>query len=348
MKPEIISFIFFLIFIIGFLFIDLGILNRKSHEISFKQAFLWTLIWVSLSLGLYLLILTKGELLHGITTNDKLMEITQKYHNHLKFENNNFDSNIDIYRKNLALEYITGYLIEYSLSTDNVFVILLIFISFGLKEKFYRRVLFWGIIGAIVMRFIFIFITSALIMSFSWILYLFGAFLLYTGIRMFISKEKDEKIDTHHHPIVKLTARFLRVIPRMVGQRFYIYKNRKLMFTPLLVVLLVVEFSDVVFAVDSVPAVFSVTNDPFIVFFSNVFAILGLRSLFFLVAKAMNRFRYLKKGISSLLVFVGLKMLIPHEYLTAINYKTSYFLIIIILILGITIIASLLKPRRLN
>jgi tellurite resistance protein TerC len=240
---------------------------------------------------------------------------------------------------------MSGYLIEYALSIDNLFVMMLIFISFKVKKKHYKKVLFYGILGAILLRFIFIFFASALIHRFDWVLYIFGAFLLYAGIKLFLHKENDEKIDISDHKVVKWTSKFFNVYPKFIGNRFFHRENGKFFLTPLFLVVLVIEFTDVIFAVDSVPAIFSVTKDPFIVFFSNIFAILGLRSLFFVLSNIMNMFRYLKPGLAILLMFVGLKLLFEF-YLHKIGFETKHSLMVIIGILAASIILSILLPRK--
>jgi tellurite resistance protein TerC len=221
---------------------------------------------------------------------------------------------------------------------------LMIFLSFGVNKKYYKKVLFWGILGAIVMRFVFIFVSAALIAKFAWILYIFGGFLVITGVVMFTNRNKEAKIDPHHHPVVRFTSRYFLVYPRQVGERFFIRKGGLFYLTPLFLVLLVIEFTDVIFAVDSVPAIFAVTKDPYIVFFSNIFAILGLRSLFFLLMNFMTRFRYLKHGLAFLLVFIGLKMLLHHP-LEEIGFKTIHSLIIIVLILGTSVALSIFLKK---
>lgn len=341
---EIMILISVLILIIFILFIDLGLFNRKSHVLKFKEAIIWSIIWISLGVMFYLALLARGELLHGINNQEQLKEFILKYHNNLNPDKLSFEENINLYRHNLALEFITAYFIEYSLSADNLFVILMIFLSFGLREKFYKRILFWGILGAIVTRFIFIFISSALIQNFEWIMYIFGSLLLFTGGKMLLTKKRDESVNINNHVIVKLSSKIFNTFPRMIGQRFYVFKKGKFMFTPLIVVLLVVEFSDIVFAVDSVPAVFAATRDPIIVFFSNVFAIIGLRSLFFVIVNALNKFRYLNKGISILLIFVGFKMLAGKLFDNA-GFSNGFTLLIIFIILAVTIILSILKKQ---
>jgi len=244
----------------------------------------------------------------------------------------------------MSLEFITGYLIEYALSVDNIFVIILIFSSFGVSEKYFKKVLFWGILGAVVMRFIFIFAGAALLQQFSWIMYIFGGFLVFTGLRMFFDKG-DEEIDTSNHPVVKLASKYFKVFPRYVGDKFFIRRKGVLMMTPLFVVVLIIEFTDLIFAVDSVPAVFSVTKDPYIVFFSNIFAILGLRSMFFFLASIMHLFHFLKYGLAVLLTFIGTKML-AHSWLKEVGFTNTYSLYVILSILVLSIVASLLFPKK--
>jgi tellurite resistance protein TerC len=282
---------------------------------------------------------------HGIYDYDKLIKVASKYNVHLRFDNLSFNEALILYRSNQALEFITGYLVEYALSVDNIFVMMLIFSSFGVREKYYKKVLFWGILGAIVMRFAFIFSGSALISRFEWILLLFGVLLVYTGGKMFFSKEEDESIDPDKHPVVRFATKYFPVFPKYVKDYFLVRKKGKLMITPLFVVLLIVEFTDLIFAIDSVPAVFAVTKDPYIVFFSNIFAILGLRSMFFFLANVLPLFHYLKTGLAFLLIFIGLKMLL-HDWLNNIGFTTAHSLFIIVGILGSSIIGSLLFPPK--
>jgi tellurite resistance protein TerC len=348
MPVEIIFFIIFLLFINGMLAIDLGIFDRHSHEVKFREALIWTAVWVAFAIGFYFLIYFKGELIHGVYNVEEIQQKVTQYRQPINISNLAYPDAIKLYRQNLALEYMTGYLIEYMLSVDNVFVILLIFISFGVQKMYYKRVLFWGIIGAIVMRFIFIFLSSALIQKFDWVLYIFGIFLAITGVKMFIERNKDEKIETSQHPIVKFASKHLPVYPHYFRGHFW-FRNKedrmRLYFTPLFLVLLVIEFTDVVFAVDSVPAIFSVTQDPFIVFFSNIFAILGLRSLFFVVAHVISMLRFLKHGLSVLLTFIGFKMLL-HVQLKEWGFTTVHSLLVVITILAVSILASLIWPDK--
>jgi tellurite resistance protein TerC len=342
---EILFFATFIAFVFGMLALDLGIFSKDSHTVSFKEAGTWSLIWVLLASAFYLLVDTHGDLIHGIDNMEELIMLRDRYAPHVHLIENNFEMSLQNYRDNMSLEFITGYLVEYALSVDNIFVIILIFSSFGVREKYYKKVLFWGILGAVVMRCIFIFVGGALIHKFGWIMYLFGAFLLFTGIKMMFSKDDDEKIEPDKHPVVKLASKYFSVFPRYVGDNFFIRKNRRLMITPLFVVLLIIEVTDLVFAVDSVPAVFSITKDPYIVFFSNIFAILGLRSMFFFLANIMHIFHYLKVGLSILLSFIGIKML-AHTWLLEFGFQTYHSLIIIVSILALSILASLAFPAQ--
>jgi tellurite resistance protein TerC len=342
---EIIFFSAFIAFIVFMLFVDLILVGKKSHIVSFKESISWTIVWVSISMLFYIIIRFHGDWIHGIDSMEKLKYLIKIHDHSIQIDGLDFDSAIKVYNHNLSLEYLTGYLIEYALSIDNVFVMILIFISFNVQQKFYKRVLFWGIIGAIVMRFIFIFLSATLIQEFEWILYLFGLLLIFTGIKMFLTRNKEEKMDAEKHPVVKFASKYFAVYPRFVQQHFVIRKNRKTYITPLLIVLLVIEFTDVIFAVDSVPAIFSVTKDPYIVFFSNIFAIIGLRSLFFLLSNIMNKFRFLKVGLAALLTFIGLKMIFNH-WLKENGFTTAHSLYVVLAILSISVIASLLIPER--
>ena len=339
---EIIFFSSFLGFIFIMLGIDLGFFQKKNHALSYKEALSWTLVWVGISVAFYFLIRFHGNWIHGLNTMEQIQARVTKFHHPISLSGLSLQEAINLYNKNLSLEYLTGYLIEYSLSVDNVFVIVLIFISFNIQPKYFKRVLFWGILGAIVMRFIFIFAASALLQRFAWFMLVFGAMLLFIGFRMawqFLYGEKEEQIDTEKHPVVRLVSRFFSVSHEEHVDAFFIRKEGKFFVTPLFIVLMIIEFTDVLFAVDSVPAVFSVTQDPYIVFFSNIFAILGLRSLFFLVMDIMNRFYYLKMGLAVLLSFVGMKMLIHDFY----NIPTNISLLVIASILLTSVLASNLR-----
>ena len=267
----------FTVFVLGMLALDLGVFHRSAHAVSLKEAGIWSAVWISLALVFNAII----------------------YFN---------------LGPQVGLQFLTGYLIEKSLSVDNIFVFVLIFSYFSVPAMYQHRVLFWGIFGALVMRAILIWVGAALIEQFHWIIYVFGAFLVFTGIRM--AFHKDEELHPDENPVVKLFKRFMPVVPEYHGQSFFVRHAGKLAATPLFVVLLLVESTDLVFALDSIPAIFAITTDPFIVYTSNVFAILGLRALYFLLAGVMDKFRYLKIGLSIVLVFVGVKMLIEALHIT--------------------------------
>jgi tellurite resistance protein TerC len=269
----------FILCVIFFLALDLGVFHREAHIVKFKEALAWTAIWVTLSFGFGLLL--APALVTGWGKQD-------------------------------SVEFVTGYIIELSLSMDNVFVIALIFAYFRVPSQYQHRVLFWGILGALLMRGVMIGAGAALISRFMWTLYLFGAFLVFTGLKMlFVS---DDEVHPEKNVLLRLAKRFFPVTPQFHGQKFALREQGRLTLTPLALVLLVVETTDLIFAVDSIPAIFAVTQKPFIVFTSNVFAILGLRSLYFVLAGAIDYFRYLKIGLSFVLVFIGGKMLLdPHD-----------------------------------
>ena len=342
---EVLFFGGFLVVISIMLLLDLGVFNRKDHIVKFGEAAGWTVAWIALALVFYFVIKTHGDLVHGVDNFAQLETIRSKYAPHLTLIPGNFEESLKIYRENMSLEFITGYLLEYALSVDNIFVIILIFASFGVRAKYYKKVLFWGVLGAILMRFVFIFVGSALIQRFEWIIYLFGILLVYQGGKIFFQGDEDEKIDPAKHPVVKFASKYLPVFPRYVYEHFFVKKKGKWLVTPLFVVVLIVEFTDLIFAVDSVPAVFSVTKDPYVVFFSNIFAIMGLRSMFFFLSNIMGLFRFLKYGLGVLLVFIGGKML-AHKPLEAMGFETVYSLYIILGILAISILASVIFPEK--
>ncbi|MBI5219794.1 MAG: TerC/Alx family metal homeostasis membrane protein [Bacteroidia bacterium] len=341
---ELIFFTLFCIFILGILFFDLKVVGKNSHVVSFKESLLWTSVWVTFAIGFYFLIFFFGDNIHGIQNQEHLNTVTQKYAQHIAFTDD-FNNNLSLYRHKISTEYITGYLIEYSLSIDNIFVIMMILAAFSVEEKYFKRVLFWGILGAILLRFTFIFAGAALIQKFEWILYIFGAFLVYSGAKMFIYRNKNEKIEPQNHILVKFLSKRFPVHPRYEEDKFIYKIDKKKFITPLLLVLVLVEFTDLIFALDSIPAIFAITRDPYIVFFSNIFAILGLRSLFFLLSKMIDKFIYLKIGIAFLLFFIGFKLLFRH-WLDQIGFETAYSLYIIIATLFISIFASVFKSKK--
>ncbi len=301
----------FIVCIIALLALDLGVFHRRAHTVRFKEALAWTSVWFSLAMAFGLGV--KG--LRG-----------QKE----------------------ALEFVTGYLIELSLSMDNVFIIALIFSYFRIPAQHQHRVLFWGILGALVMRGLMIGLGVALISMVHWILWVFGAFLLYSGVKMIFV---ETKVDPEKNRVLQLARRFYPVTPELDGQRFVTQWQGRKALTPLALVLLMVETTDLIFAVDSIPAIFAVTTKPFIVFTSNVFAILGLRSLYFVLADALRYFRYLKVGLSLVLVFTGVKMLLdPHDREPPLWFQVeipiSLSLLIVAGILLIAIVLSVVKEHR--
>jgi len=342
-SSEILFFSVFLVFIFTVLLLDLGVFSKNDHRVGFTEASIWSVIWVAISLSFYFFLIHFGYLVHGLETLEELQRNIALYKHPINISGLSFEEAMKVYENNLALEYLTGYIIEKSLSVDNIFVIILIFYAFGVEEKYYKRVLMWGIIGAVIMRFIFIFAGAALVREFDWILIIFGLFLVFTAIKLFIDRNKSDNIEPEKHPIVKFTSKYFRVHKQFEGHKFFIKKQGKLFITPLFIVLLVIEFSDVIFAVDSIPAIFAISKDPFIIFFSNIFAILGLRALFFLLANVLNKFYYLKIGLAVLLGFIGVKMLV-HKYLVAIGFETVHSLYIILAILVVSILASVLFP----
>ena len=253
---------------------------------------------------------------------------------------------LNAYRHETASQFLAGYFLEESLSIDNIFVMIMIFVSFGVKREYYHRVLFWGIFGAIVLRFIFIFALGALVTKFSWLLAVFGVVLIYSGVRLF-RPQSDEQIDTAHHPVVRFASKHFPVTRESYGHDF-LHKNEmgKVLLTPLFLVLLVIEFSDIIFAVDSIPAVFSVTTDPVIVYTSNIFAIMGLRSLFFLLSDIADRFWLLHFGLGALLCFIGLKMIGGEFFGWHIDTLVSLGIILGILVVSILFSIMIKKPVK--
>ncbi len=345
MGSEVLFMAGFIVFVMAMLAIDLGLFSKPGQPVTLKRAAIMSLVWISFAVIFYALIYNYGDMLHSIKTFDELKAINAAHFHNLKLNPADLPGSLDTYRQNLSLEFITGYVVEYALSVDNIFVMVLVFTAFKVSPAHYHKVLFWGIVGAIVMRFIFVFVGAALISRFEWILYLFGAFLVFTGIRMFLSRNKEDEVDTEHHQVVKFASKYFAVHKQFEGDRFFIKQNAKRLITPLFLVLLIIEFTDLIFAVDSIPAVFSVTKDPYIVFFSNIFAILGLRSMFFLLVNIIEKFHYLKVGLAVLLAFIGAKMLVAN-YAERIGLTTMNSLLVILLILVISIVASLLFPKK--
>ena len=345
MSNELLFIAGFVVFIFIMMALDLGLFGKSDKPVSMKQAAFMSGVWVSFALIFYVLILNFGHLLHHVDSYTALREINSRNFHHLQINPNDFAASLELYRKNLGLEFITGYVVEYALSVDNIFVMVLIFTAFAVNPKYYHKVLLWGIIGAIVMRFMFIFLGATLIAQFHWILYLFGAFLVYTGVMMFINRNQEDEIDPENHTVVKFASKYFAVHPKFEGSKFFVKIDKKKFITPLFLVLMIIEVTDLVFAVDSIPAIFSITKDPYIVFFSNIFAILGLRSMFFLLVNIIEKFHYLKIGLSVLLSFIGLKMLLAN-YAEQIGLTTGVSLLIILGILTISVVASLIFPKK--
>lgn len=332
----------FVVFIAAILVLDMLVIDRKAHVVSIKEAGTWTAIWIGLALLFSVFLWFHGDMVHGIENMQDLQAVAARYAAHLKLDASDFEASLQQYRHYMTISYISGYLIEKTLSVDNLFVMMMIFTSFGVGKNEYQHVLNWGILGAIVLRFIFIFLGAAIISRFDWILLVFGALLIYSGIKMYVNRNKKEEINVEKHPLVKFLTKTGKMYPKFMGDKFFVREAGKWLLTPLFVTVLVIEFSDLIFAFDSIPAVFSVSLDPYVVFFSNIFAILGLRAMFFLLAAIADKFRYLKTGVCVLLVFIGVKMLI-HKYFE-IDAIASLLFIIAVLIISIG--ASLIIPQK--
>lgn len=301
MEHSLTLWIVFNIFIVAMLIIDLMVFHDKDKEETIKQALIWTGVWIAMALVF----------------------------------------GIGVYQymgPQIALDYYTGYLIEKSLSVDNIFVFLLVFTYFQVPPEYQHKVLFWGIFGALVMRFVFIFTGVALIERFHWIIYVFGIFLVFTGIKL--AFEKDKEVHPERNPVLKLVRRFLPTTKSYHGSKFFIRRLGKLIATPLFVVLVVIETTDLVFAIDSIPAILAITRDEFIVYSSNAFAILGLRALYFALSGIMRLFHYLHYGLALILIFVGIKMLLAD----VIHIPTSYALAFIGITLTVSVVASIMNP----
>jgi tellurite resistance protein TerC len=292
----------FTAFVLAMLAVDLGVFHRKAHEVKFKEALAWSIVWISLALLF----------------------------------------NLGIYRwfgTEKALEFLTGYLIEKALSVDNVFVFLVLFTFFAVRKEHQHRVLFWGVLGALVMRGVFIALGATLLARFHWIIYVFGVFLVFTAVKLIL--HRNEEMHPERLPIYKLFRRWVPSVDEYHGAQFTVVQNGKRYATPLLLVLVTVEATDLVFAVDSIPAIFAVTSDPFIVYTSNIFAILGLRALYFVLAGVMDKFHYLKTALALILGFVGVKMLLMGVYKISIGVSLA----VIASILAFAVIASIVFPK---
>ncbi len=292
----------FNVFVLAMLALDLGVFHRKSHTVSIKEALTWSAVWIALAMT--------------------------------------FNAGIYFFSgPEPALQFFTGYLIEKSLSVDNIFVFALLFTYFSVPAAYQHRVLFWGVLGALVMRGMMIALGIVLLETFHWIIYLFGAFLIFTGVRMAFHKEAE--IHPERNPLLKLVRRIAPVTHDYERDRFLVRRAGQVLVTPLLLVLLVVETTDLIFALDSIPAIFAVTRDPFLVYTSNIFAILGLRSLYFVFANVMGRFSYLKLGLAVVLTLVGVKMVLADIY----HLPTALSLAVIAIVLAAAIVASVVRAR---
>lgn len=293
----------FMAFVLLMLAIDLGVFHRKAHEVSLKEAGAWSLVWVALAM------VFNGAIYHW-------------------------------FGMERSMEFLTGYVIEKALAVDNIFVFVIIFSAFKIPAIYQHRVLFWGVLGALAMRAVFILLGGALIAKFHWVLYIFGALLVATGVKLIAQKTAEPNV--LDNPLVKAFRRVFPVVPQLEGDKFLVKKDQRWHATPLLLALAAVEFTDLVFAVDSIPAIFAITTDPFIVFTSNIFAILGLRSMYFLLAGIIHRFVYLKVGLALVLVFVGAKMLLADFYKVPIGAS----LVVIATLIGGAVLVSLMKSPK--
>lgn len=298
--------------------LDLGLLNRKATKTTFKEALFWTSIWVSISLAYSAVVYFLG--FPPVKMASGKMET-----NYIQF-----------------IDYLSAYIIELSLSVDNIFVMILIFGYFKTPEEYHKKVLFWGILSVILMRGLFIFIGEALIHHFHWILYGFGVFLIYTGIKMLIKKEDDE-VNIENSKLVKFMRRRFRMTADYEGNKFFVRRKGTLFITPLFLVLMVIESTDLVFALDSIPAVFTITENGYVAFTSNIFAVMGLRSMYFLLSSVMDKFKYLGTGLAFVLMFIGAKMLLE---IIHIDIPVHYSLIVVVSIITISILYSSYKSKK--
>lgn len=328
----------FTVFVLGMLALDLGVFHREAHEVSMKEAATWSVVWISLALvfcfGFWHYAqwklpqyppLLEALAASGVTESAAILAETSRL------------------ADRTALEFLTGFVVEKSLSVDNIFVFVVVFGYFGIPRSLQHRVLFFGILGALICRVIFIGLGAAL-MQYHWVLYLFGAFLIFTGIKIFFADEKP--IEPEKNPFVRTLRKFLPITPTLEGQNFFVRRGTVLHGTPLLVCLVFIEVTDIVFAVDSVPAIFAITKEPLIVFTSNIFAILGLRALFFLLIGVMHKFHLLKYGLGIILTFVGLKMVWLNSLFEDGKFPIHWSLGIIGGVLTVSVVASLLFPKK--
>lgn len=303
MSYELILWVSFNAFILLMLALDLGVFQRKTHAVTVKEALIWSAVWIVLALAFNVFV----------------------YYD---------------FGKQKAIEFLTGYILEKSLSVDNIFVFVLLFSYFKVPSIYQHKVLFWGVLGALILRAILIAVGALMIAKFHWVIYVFGAFLVFTGFRM--AKQNDEDIHPEDNFLIRFFKKLFPVTNEYHGEKFFVKLDGKKFATPLFIVLLAIEFTDLVFAFDSIPAIFAVTSDPFIVYTSNIFAILGLRSLYFALAGVIHKFHFLKIGLSMILIFIGMKMLIMDLY----KIPTTYSLGVIAIVLTASVVLSILKPKQ--
>ncbi len=313
-------------FVLLMLALDLGVFHREAHEVTFKESLTWSIVWISLALIFNFLFFKYAG--WKFENDARLLAIP--------------GFNAEASAKQVGLEFLTGFIVEKSLAVDNIFVFVVVFTFFAIPLKYQHRVLFFGILGALIFRIIFIALGSILL-QYGWIVIIFGIFLILTGLKIIFAPEKP--IDPEKNPVIKLFKKFFPVTPKIEGQKFFIRKEGVLYATPLMIALLFIEVSDIIFAVDSVPAIFAITKEPLIVFTSNVFAILGLRAMYFMLAGVIHKFRYLKYGLGIVLVFVGLKMSWLNEAFGG-KFPITWSLLIIVVIIGSSILVSLLKKEK--
>jgi len=316
----------FIVFVFFILALDLGVFHKNAHEVSVKEASIWTTVWIGLAL---------------------VFNLAFYYFSKWKFSNDerylaipDFDAALQA--KTSALEFLTGFVVEKSLAIDNIFVFAVVFAYFGIPKKYQHRILFWGILGALLFRAIFVALGSVL-MQYEWVVIFFGALLIVTGIKMFFAGTEDTDLDKNF--VIRLLKKFFKIHPKIEGQNFFIKKDGITFVTPLFLALIFLELSDIIFAVDSVPAIFAITKEPLIVFTSNIFAILGLRSMYFMLSGVMDKFSFIKYGLATVLIFVGAKMVYLNKLFGG-KFPISWSLGIIGLLIGGSILISIIINRR--
>jgi len=316
----------FTLFVLGMLALDLGVFHKKAHEVSVKEASAWTAIWISLALIFNVLFYFYAK--YRFTTGEQYLSIP--------------DFQPLIQAKTTALEFLTGFVVEKTLAIDNIFIFAVVFAFFGVPKKYQHRVLFWGILGALFFRAVFIAMGSVL-MQYEWIVLFFGALLILTGFKMFFAGTEQKDLSTNI--LIRGMKKIFPIHPHIEGQKFFFKKEGKTFVTPLFLALIFLELSDIIFAVDSVPAIFAITKEPLIVYTSNIFAILGLRSMYFMLSGAMDKFSLIKYGLAAVLIFVGLKMVWLNNAFGG-KFPIGWSLTIIAVLIGASILASIIKNRR--